>query len=221
MTADNKRNKQTLGQGAVSGMPRLLGDRLCFDYINTLEKYHRDGPWEFLPGYDELALWGQHVRRFSPAAVADARQWGEAHPAAATALYRQGMDLRACLTRIFTAIAKDEDPSPADLHQLQAAHWQPEVILTRPPGAEHFAWNWTQPDRLVENLLWQVASSAVETLTTDDLGRIKECRGGADDCGSIFYDSSRNGSRRWCSMEGCGSRAKMRRHYARSRSNPA
>jgi predicted RNA-binding Zn ribbon-like protein len=32
-----------------------------------------------------------------------------------------------------------------------------------------------------------------------------------------FFDVSKNGTRRWCSMSGCGNRAKARRHYARSR----
>ena len=29
------------------------------------------------------------------------------------------------------------------------------------------------------------------------------------------YDTSRNHSRRWCSMESCGNRAKAKRHYRR------
>ncbi|WP_433023369.1 CGNR zinc finger domain-containing protein [Kribbella sp. CA-294648] len=32
-----------------------------------------------------------------------------------------------------------------------------------------------------------------------------------------FYDSSRKANRRWCSMAGCGNRAKAARHYARSK----
>lgn len=42
---------------------------------------------------------------------------------------------------------------------------------------------------------------ALELLTDGDLTRVRECPD----------------SRRWCSMEGCGSRAKMRRYYARSK----
>jgi predicted RNA-binding Zn ribbon-like protein len=61
-----------------------------------------------------------------------------------------------------------------------------------------------------------VARSAVELHTDGDQRRVRECPG-AGDCGWLFYDTSRNGSRRWCSMEGCGSRVKMRRHYARHR----
>ncbi|WIB37118.1 CGNR zinc finger domain-containing protein [Curtobacterium sp. MCJR17_043] len=31
----------------------------------------------------------------------------------------------------------------------------------------------------------------------------------------MFYDSSRGGTRRWCSMQRCGNRAKVRAHRAR------
>jgi predicted RNA-binding Zn ribbon-like protein len=43
--------------------------------------------------------------------------------------------------------------------------------------------------------------------------RLKICPG--DDCGWAFYDHSRNGSGRWCSMSVCGGRAKARAHYRR------
>ena len=60
-----------------------------------------------------------------------------------------------------------------------------------------------QPEALAEE---------AELLTSGRLDRIRECPG-LDGCGWLFYDTSRNGSRRWCSMEGCGNRAKGRRHY--------
>jgi predicted RNA-binding Zn ribbon-like protein len=43
--------------------------------------------------------------------------------------------------------------------------------------------------------------------------RLKACA--ADDCQWAFYDSSRNRSRTWCSMEVCGNRAKTRAYRAR------
>lgn len=45
--------------------------------------------------------------------------------------------------------------------------------------------------------------------------RIRRCAGAA--CVLYFYDTSRGGVRRWCSMETCGNRAKASRHYARAR----
>ncbi|GAA5165422.1 MULTISPECIES: CGNR zinc finger domain-containing protein [Amycolatopsis] len=45
--------------------------------------------------------------------------------------------------------------------------------------------------------------------------RIKPCA--HPDCVLHFYDVSKNGTRRWCSMAGCGNRFKASRHYARQR----
>jgi predicted RNA-binding Zn ribbon-like protein len=78
-----------------------------------------------------------------------------------------------------------------------------------------FSWSFRGADDL-RLPLWLVSASAVELLTEGDLARVKQCPG-ADDCGWLFYDTSRNGKRRWCSMEGCGSRVKMRRYYTRVR----
>lgn len=44
--------------------------------------------------------------------------------------------------------------------------------------------------------------------------RLKCCPGG--DCGWLFVDETGNGRRRWCSMELCGNRTKVRRHYLRT-----
>jgi predicted RNA-binding Zn ribbon-like protein len=46
-------------------------------------------------------------------------------------------------------------------------------------------------------------------------GRIRPCQHPA--CVLWFYDTTRNGTRRWCSMAVCGNRAKARRHYDRAR----
>jgi predicted RNA-binding Zn ribbon-like protein len=43
--------------------------------------------------------------------------------------------------------------------------------------------------------------------------RLKACR--AEDCHWAFYDSSRNRSGAWCTMETCGNRAKTRRYRRR------
>ncbi len=61
---------------------------------------------------------------------------------------------------------------------------------------------------------WLAAVSYLDLLD-DRPERIRRCAHPA--CVLYFYDTSRNGTRRWCSMEGCGSRVKASRHYARNR----
>ena len=52
-------------------------------------------------------------------------------------------------------------------------------------------------------------------LARDDIARVRECA--AENCAYLYVDTSRNGSRRWCSMERCGSRVKAHNYYARRR----
>src|SRR5918996_1412243 len=58
-------------------------------------------------------------------------------------------------------------------------------------------------------------ATAGDLLTGGDLERLGLC----DDpeCGGLFLDTSKNHSRRWCSMALCGNAAKSRRHAARVR----
>ncbi|MEU6219857.1 CGNR zinc finger domain-containing protein [Streptomyces sp. NPDC047022] len=61
---------------------------------------------------------------------------------------------------------------------------------------------------------WLAARNYLELLTTA-ADRIRGCA--HETCVLHFFDTSRNGTRRWCSMASCGNRAKASRHYARTR----
>jgi len=56
---------------------------------------------------------------------------------------------------------------------------------------------------------------AAQAMTEGSWARLKACPG--RDCGWVFYDASRNGSARWCSMKVCGDREKARAYYRRRR----
>jgi predicted RNA-binding Zn ribbon-like protein len=81
------------------------------------------------------------------------------------------------------------------------------------PGS--FAWGWASEPLRLGAPLWPVARSAADLLTSSELAALRLCA--SDTCAWLFLDTSRNGSRRWCSMRTCGNRAKARRHHARVR----
>ena len=56
------------------------------------------------------------------------------------------------------------------------------------------------------SLLSSIAAEAVWILGNERAGRLRECQG--ERCGLLFYDTSRAGERRWCSMTACGNKAK-------------
>ncbi|MGW0845276.1 CGNR zinc finger domain-containing protein [Streptomyces sp. NPDC002787] len=62
-------------------------------------------------------------------------------------------------------------------------------------------------------LLSRVAAAVAEALSAGTWQRLKACE--ADDCLWAYYDRSPAGRGRWCSMQVCGARAKMRRYRAK------
>ena len=56
-----------------------------------------------------------------------------------------------------------------------------------------------------------MADAAYRLLTGPEVRRLKRCVA----CPWLFLDRSRNGSRRWCSMEICGTDEKIRRYVTR------
>ncbi len=90
-------------------------------------------------------------------------------------------------------------------------HWQgqPKLISLDDAFKTTFAFVFTK----TEQFLARLAAETADFLTTADLSYVKRC--GNDECIRYFLDTSKNHSRRWCSMEGCGNRMKARAHYAR------
>lgn len=82
-----------------------------------------------------------------------------------------------------------------------AARLAPDGTRAWAPGATGIA------------LLSTVARDVIELFTGPYAGRVREC--GAPDCRLLFVDTSRPGRRRWCAMEHCANRAKVRAHRAR------
>jgi predicted RNA-binding Zn ribbon-like protein len=68
----------------------------------------------------------------------------------------------------------------------------------------------------LEWLLTAIARNAAELIAEGPLAPIRKCAN--PDCGFLFYDDSRTGKRRWCSMAVCGNRAKVAAHYRREKS---
>jgi predicted RNA-binding Zn ribbon-like protein len=76
---------------------------------------------------------------------------------------------------------------------------------------------WAPPVRTTQALS-TMAREMIGLLSGPLSGRIRECAG--DNCPLVFVDSSRPGARRWCAMERCGNRHKLRALRARRATEP-
>jgi predicted RNA-binding Zn ribbon-like protein len=194
----------------------LLGGRLALDFANTVEPRTGTRPRDFLPDYRALAAWSAYAGAVTAAEAASLSSAASADSGRAAAVWRRAMVLREALYRIVLAVAGDRRPSPADLAVVTRAYARAQRHSMLTAEAGEIRWRWDLPVDL-ERPLWEVARSAVEILTTADASRLGVCRHGTDGCGWVFVDATKNGSRRWCGMADCGSRAKARRLTERRR----
>ena len=201
--------------GTNAGTLKLLGGRLSLDFVNTADWHASDHPVEFLTSYSDLVAWSQHVGILTDHQAQRLLKEAARRPVDASAVLERAITLREAIYRIFWAISRGRPPQAADLAtfnvELSGALAQSRIVST----AEGFTWDWADAEDTLDWMLWPVAHDAAGLLTSEELDRVGQC---ADDrCGWLFLDTSRNRSRRWCSMEDCGNRAKARRHYKRKR----
>jgi len=197
----------------VDGL-RLLGGDASLDFANTVDPRHGAAPHEYLGTYDDLVSWGEQAGVLSADEAQRLRAVSAAQPADAQTIYARGIALRERIYRVFAAIARNKLPDTADLLALSRASTEALSHARIVATADGFAWRWEDEADALDRMLWPVVRGAADLLTSGNLQRIRECPG-SDGCGWLFLDTSKNGSRRWCSMDSCGSRVKMRRHYAR------
>jgi predicted RNA-binding Zn ribbon-like protein len=84
-------------------------------------------------------------------------------------------------------------------------------------AADGMTAGWAAPVRATQALS-TLAREMVDLLSGPLSGRIRECA--SDNCPLVFVDSSRPGTRRWCTMERCGNRHKLRALRARRATDP-
>jgi predicted RNA-binding Zn ribbon-like protein len=173
----------------------LRGNDIALDFANTLEALHDGEPIrDHLRTRADLVTWARRAGALADGARPAAPDLGQARA------------LRAAIRAVFTAVATGDAPPPRPLQALIAANATAVGAGRLSPG-EPYTWTWDRPDPL-----WPVAVAAVDLLRSPErLARVKRCA----QCSWLFVDRSRNGSRRWCSMDECGVHTKMRRYRAR------
>jgi predicted RNA-binding Zn ribbon-like protein len=189
---------------------------LCLDFANTVDWHASLQPHDRLTDIYDLVAWGEAAGTLSSQEAERLQQLAEGESEKAGSAFERAVILREAIYRIFSNRAAGEDINSDDLDILNEAlreamsHLQLTII---PQG---FKWEWVEVENTFDRFAWAVARSAGELMTSDRLVRVSEC---ADDrgCGYLFIDTSRNSSRRWCSMGTCGNRAKASRSYRRKR----
>jgi predicted RNA-binding Zn ribbon-like protein len=177
----------------------FLADALALDFVNT-EIIDRGKRRDLLQTPQDLQTW-----------------WGVAknHYADLESFNPDGADLdtvktfRSTLRRLFTAVSAQQKPTDVDLAALNTILQSAKLTL-----------KWHEPNRFSSTyrsddpFLFTLALDAHGLLTEHDLSRIHPCKN--ERCILLFYDKSKNGTRRWCSWN-CMNRARSIENYRKSK----
>jgi predicted RNA-binding Zn ribbon-like protein len=208
--------------GDYSWMEQIEWDfdsgNLVLDFANTTEFHASDHPDEHINSYTDLLSWAESAGLLTHSEGMALLDRSNKEPEAALIVLEKALEFRELIYRIFSSIASDQRPSQADLsvfNEELTKSLKNTFIINNEHG---YSWGWQNMKASLGSMLWPIAREAANLLTSQDLNRIGEC---ADDrgCGYLFVDTSRNRSRRWCSMEDCGNRAKAQRHYQKISKN--
>jgi predicted RNA-binding Zn ribbon-like protein len=194
---------------------RFDGGHVALDFVNSLGGLATVDPRphdEALNDYDDLLDWSRLTGVLAEDETERLARLARRRPAEAAQAFARALELRALIDRIFRPLAGGNAPTERDLDKLRDAASQAldHGRLTRHGNA--FRWSWHQAAAL-EAPLWPLAYAAVDLLTSGPLERLRRC----ERCRWLFLDESRNRSRRWCSMEQCGTDVKKERYVERRR----
>jgi predicted RNA-binding Zn ribbon-like protein len=118
--------------------------------------------------------------------------------------------LRAAVHRLARAEVGAQQPQADDVDTVNLFAATPDI----PPALVGGQRQAGRTQVRTGQALSTIARDAVRLFSNAE-GRIRECE--ADDCSLVFYDESRTNNRRWCSMQTCGNRAKVRAFRAKER----
>jgi predicted RNA-binding Zn ribbon-like protein len=185
----------------------IVGGNLTLDFANTVDDPFGPQPFDYIADFRRLLAWSQRIGTVSDRSAVALQQTAEDNPRQAGATMRHAKDLRAAINETFGALADGRSPEAGwnQLRPFVTQALQHAGVMCSP----HVLLSWDSSD--LESPLWPVAEAAYRLLVGPEIQRLKRCAA----CPWLFLDRSKNHSRRWCTMEICGTDEKIRRYVTK------
>jgi predicted RNA-binding Zn ribbon-like protein len=201
--------------GRVTTPFTFIGERLWLDFVNT-DDVRRGVRFDALREFEIFVQWLEAANVVDPERAAGLRRRAHQQPSGAAAALVDARRVRASLRALAERGNSTEKTRVDTLSEINR-------VLGRSAGTRRlepkddgtFARSFVPVGDAFAGLMIPVVESAADALVIGELVRIRRC---ADSrCPRVFYDSTKNGRRRWCDMATCGNRAKAARHRTRMR----
>jgi predicted RNA-binding Zn ribbon-like protein len=191
----------------------FLAGHLALDFANTVHNWGAPDPEDDLKGFSDLVSWARQAGVVNEQESRELHRSSQANPAAAASDLKRALRLRGLIYEVFSGIAQGARPHPGALAGLNSYCKQAMAQVSIQRVGDRYELGWEQGNRIFDRVLWAVTRSVTDLMTSEGLERVRQCAG--ESCSWLFLDTSRNGLRRWCDMQACGNRAKVRRFRQR------
>jgi predicted RNA-binding Zn ribbon-like protein len=190
---------------------QLDGGCLVFDFTNTVNTRRPAPEHEYLKSFEDFLQWSAKVGALPKKKLQQLREHATRKQKLTSSAFRDVIDVRENLYQLFSSIAERKSPEASVVNafneRLSLAFNKLNMRFSA-TGAEVYF----NDDKLyLEEPVDVIMKAAYDILTEEDFLRIREC----PRCGWLFLDTSKNGRRRWCNMNVCGSREKALEYYYR------
>lgn len=203
--------RQSRGSGGATFL--FVGNHPCLDFINT-EMIVNGEPTDLLESVDDFIAWLVQVNLLTKAQAEVAG--AELSHTERTSLLEQAKTFRTTLRDLAVRIVAGKSIPGSTItviNQILSQRPGYPQLVRRKGGFEQRFHSAAAP---VHNLLVPLADAAGDLLCRVEFALIKKC--GNPACILYFYDTTKNHTRNWCSMQVCGNRMKVAAHYQRKRS---
>ena len=189
----------------------FVGNRLILDFLNT-KPVLADGPTELLPDTHALERWliasGLAAAPGVKRVLHDLR-----HSAEAEAFLEELIAFRERLRAVVLRMERGGAPTEEFIQEVNARLLQyPSHTSLRKHGGRIVRESLSNP-RKPSDLWAPFVDATAELLAETDRSRVRKC----ESCVVHFFDTSKKGSRRWCSMNICGNKLKVAAYQRRKR----
>lgn len=191
----------------------FIGEHLCADFINTQIGVNGQSV-DLLENFHDLVVWLHQAQLLDDTHAQESLLSWDNTPAAAQVL-NAARQLRQVIQAIITnhAAAKGVAQSTLDaINQLLAHDLGYHQLVPTQKGIElHFH----PAAHQAIHLLMPIVHAASDLVCKGGFSHIRKCENPV--CPLFFFDTSKNHTRRWCSMAICGNRMKATAFYQRHR----
>lgn len=198
---------------------QLDGGCPVFDFTNTISNRNDPDYFDYLTKYDDFVDWINKIKLLPKGKMDAIATFSKSHTRKSADTLRQIIEVREVVFKLFSSLAQQQKADRETVDAFNGFFSEALSNMRVEVGRKEVATSFIVSEKtILKEPLYILVKNAFDILSTQSFDRIKEC----PTCRWLFLDTTKNGKRRWCNMQVCGSNDKARRYYQRKKesSNP-